>query len=382
MKIAYCIPSCHKSGGMERVLSLKANYLSDVLGWEIIIITTEKAESSPAFPLSSAIRVLNLKIGYDDDSYLNFLERITDRLGKKKQHRRILEETLKREQCDICVSMFCHEMSFLADLNDGSKKVLELHFCKDFRQMDCLYNKKGVIRKFLGHLQNWNERRKIKKYDSFVVLTQEDAQAWGKTYNTSVIANPLSFSVEKTADYSAHHAVAVGRLCPQKGFDLLIEAWALLPEDLKKEWDLTIYGNGGDKESLNKLIANNQLENSIRIHEPVKNIQNHLIRNSLFCFSSRYEGFGMALIEAMSCGLSCISFACPCGPKDLISHGVDGMLVEHLSVHKMALEIQKLMENEERRRMLGENAQSTIKKQYSLDAIMNQWIKLFQELGK
>ena len=90
----------------------------------------------------------------------------------------------------------------------------------------------------------------------------------------------------------------------------------------------------------------------------------------------------MALIEAMSCGLSCISFACPCGPKDLISHGVDGMLVEHLSVHKMALEIQKLMENEERRRMLGENAQSTIKKQYSLDAIMNQWIKLFQELGK
>ena len=254
MKIAYCIPSCHKVGGMERVLALKANYLADVLGWEVLIITTEREEHLPSFHFSSKIRRVCLNVHYQEENNHSLMSRILLRMRKQRLHRKQLASLLMNERCDICVSMFCHEMRFLPYIKDRSRKVLELHFCKKFRQLDIKYNRGGFFRKALGAYQDVLEHKSIHDYDAFVVLTHEDAADWGSAYNCTVIPNPLAFLPQNISDYKSKHVVAVGRLCPQKGFDMLVQAWSLLPASLRNEWSLSIYGYGKDKADFKKYI--------------------------------------------------------------------------------------------------------------------------------
>lgn len=382
MKIAYCIPSCHQSGGMERVLSLKANYLADVLGWEVTVITTEREKSEPAFPLSPKVKKQNLDVNYCDEEKHPLLSRIFMRLKKKKLHRQRLSDFLFQERCDICVSMFCHEMSFLSSIQDGSKKVLELHFCKNFRRLDIQYNKKGLLRYVFGLLQDWRERSLIRRYNAFVVLTREDARDWGMDYRCNVIPNPLPFQGDSCTHPRTYRAIAVGRLCPQKGFDLLIRAWELLPYELKQQWSLAIYGDGPEKDYLTKLISSKTAEGHIRIHAPVKDIQKEMESSSIFCFPSRYEGFGMALLEAMGCGLSCLSFDCPCGPKDMIKQNVNGILVDSFSIERFSSALERLMRDEQLRLYMGREAARNVRENFSLDKIMKQWRELFEDLIK
>lgn len=382
MKIAYCIPSCHQSGGMERVLSLKANYLTDVLGWEVTVITTEKETSKPVFPLSPKVKKQNLDINYRDEEQYSLLSRVFIRLKKKKLHHQRLGDFLFKEKYDICVSMFCHEMSFLASIKDGSKKVLELHFCKNFRRLDIQYNKKGILRYILGLFQDWKERSYIRRYGAFVVLTHEDARDWGSNYRCKVIPNPLSFQSPTPIPNRALRAIAVGRLCPQKGFDLLIRAWELLPYDLKLQWSLAIYGDGPEKDDLIKLISDHTADERISIYAPVKDIQKELESSSIFCFSSRYEGFSMALLEAMGCGLPCLSFDCPCGPKDIITQNINGVLVDSFSIERFASALERLMRDEQLRLSIGREAARNVRENFSMDKVMGQWSELFKDLIK
>lgn len=382
MKIAYCIPSCHQPGGMERVLSLKANYLADILGWEVTVITTEHEISAPTFPLSAKVKKYNLDINYCDEKKRPLLSRIFMRLKKKKLHRQRLSNFLFQERFDICVSMFCHEMSFLASIKDGSKKILELHFCKNFRRLDIQYNKKGPLRYIFGLFQDWKERAYIHHYDVFVVLTHEDAREWGINYRCKVIPNPLSFQSNSSITTNSHRAIAVGRLCPQKGFDLLIHAWELLPHDLKQQWELVIYGDGPEKNNLIKFISDHTTNVRISIHSPIKNIQTALESSSIFCFPSRYEGFSMALLEAMGCGLACLSFNCPCGPKDIITQNINGILVDSFSIKHFSSALEHLMRDEQLRVSMGKEAAQNVRNNFSLDKVMNQWRELFEDLIK
>ncbi len=377
MRIAYCIPSCHKSGGMERVLSIKANYLADVLGWSVTIITTEQWEGARHFVFSDKIHFVCMDVNYSQD--VGVLSVIANRSKRKRDHRRKLSSFLGKEKFDICVSMFCHEMTFLASIPDGSKKVLELHFCREFRYLDQLYNGKGLISRFMGCLQTRIERRAIKNYDAFVVLSKEDAANWGDAYKCTVISNPVEESCAGEPDYSAKHAVAVGRLCPQKGFDLLMDVWAGLPESYIKEWRLAIYGSG-NQEELKQRISILGLEDHVQLCGVTDDIPAVLRKASVFCFSSRYEGFSMALAEAMAAGLPPVSFCCPSGPSDIIEHGVNGYCVPVGDVAGFRRCLEGLMRSESLRKERGRAAQTYIHANYSLDKIMKQWVELFNQL--
>lgn len=377
MRIAYCIPSCHKSGGMERVLSIKANYFADVLGWSVTIITTEQWEGARHFEFSDKIRFVCLDVNYSHD--VGVLSIIANRSKRKREHRQKLSPYLIKEKFDICVSMFCHEMTFLATIPDGSKKVLELHFCKKFRFLDQLYNQKGMASRFLGCLQTGIERRAIKNYNAFVVLSKEDAANWGDAYKCTVISNPVEDSFVAEPDYSVKHAVAIGRLCPQKGFDLLLDVWAGLPEAYLREWRLSIYGSG-EQEGLKKQIKLLGLDNNVQLCGVTYDVPAVLKEASVFCFPSRYEGFSMALAEAMSAGLAPVSFSCPSGPSDIIEHDVNGYCVPVGDVLSFRLCLEKLMSSEYLRQEQGRAAQTYIQANYSLTEIMKQWVELFNRL--
>ena len=147
---------------------------------------------------------------------------------------------------------------------------------------------------------------------------------------------------------------------PQKGFDMLIKAWKFV-NHTHPNWALHIYGDGM-REELQQLINKNGISNSCFLEHNVFNIEEKYCESSIFVLSSRFEGFGMVLIEAMSCGLAPVSFACPCGPKDIITDGKNGILVEKENITELADKICYLIDNPDIRREMGANARNSIDK--------------------
>lgn len=383
MKIIYCIPSYYNSGGMERVLSVKANYIADVLGWDVVIVTTSQKGREPFYSFSSKIKTIDLGINYDDIEKMPLIKRIRARLKAKVIHKQRLRKVLLEEKADIVVSMFTHEMSFLPHIKDGSKKILELHFSKNFRQLDGKYNKKPTFIRLLNIILDSKDRKSIPLYDRFIVLSEKDAQAWGAKYkNLKVISNPTTFKKPSLTDITCNKVLAVGRLCPQKGFDTLISAWGIIPESLRHKWHLDIIGGGPDRNKLESQIKEAGLSDSINIHPPTDNIISQLTTHSIFCFPSRYEGFGLSLMEAMSTGMACVAFDCPCGPSEMITDNYNGFLIsEQDDAHRFSIKLQSLMQSYDLRVKLGEKARTTISNKFSEEEIMKKWEEVFNELN-
>lgn len=381
MKIVYCIPALYNSGGMERVLTQKANYLADKAGFDVYIVTTSQKDRSTFYSLSPKVGTIDLDIDYEGMMSLPIHKRIISRIKAKKTHRQKLEKVLSEIKPDITISMFTHEMSFLPDIKDGSKKILELHFSKNFRKLDAKSNHQSKLLQLLNGVLDHSDRRAIKKYDRFVILSRRDAEDWGRTYNNlSVISNPTAFDVPETHLSENKRILAVGRLCPQKGFDMLIDAWNLIPDKIRKDWHIDIFGKGPDKDQLLEKIESYGFRNSISLLPPTSSIQAEYASHSIFCFPSRYEGFPLSLMEAMSFGCAPIAFDCPCGPSELIPNDSVGCLIEMGEINLFAEKLEYVMTHPEDRKTLGYNAASHIQNNFSETVIMKSWIKLFKDV--
>jgi glycosyltransferase involved in cell wall biosynthesis len=210
-----------------------------------------------------------------------------------------------------------------------------------------------------------------------VLLTKKELLNWPELTNIVVIHNPLAFFPERTSNCEKKKVIAVGRYVREKGFDLLIDAWNIVHQK-HPEWELHIYGNGKNdqlKEQINSL----RLNTSCYLEESVKNIEEKYIESSIFVLSSRNEGFGMVIAEAMACGIPPVSFACDSGPDEIIHDKEDGFLVEPENIMELAEKICYLIENEDERKILGENARRNIER-LKIENIAGQWIKVFDDL--
>lgn len=382
MKIVYCIPSTYNSGGMERVLSVKTNYLADIKNFDITIITTSQHNYKPFFPFSHKIKLIDLGINYDDITGLSYFKKWTYLRKKKKLHKALLVKVLNEIKADIVISMFTHETTFLYKINDGSKKILELHFSKKFRQYNDKYNNTGILKKIISCYLNFRDFQSAKQYDKFIVLTNEDKKEWKNFKNIEVISNPIFFDCKEVINNNSNEIIAVGRLCPQKGFDLLIKIWAKIEKGLRDKWHLTIYGSGPDYDKLQDKINRYKLNDSISIHPATKDIESVYNNSSIFCFTSRYEGFGLSLLEAMAHGLPCISFNCPCGPSEIIDNNHSGILINSFDTDEFSSKLTKLMSDSELRARLGHNAYTSINANYNINNIMSKWLTLFSDITK
>jgi glycosyltransferase involved in cell wall biosynthesis len=216
----------------------------------------------------------------------------------------------------------------------------------------------------------------LKRLDRFVVLTHEDGASWSELPKVEVIPDPLSFSPQVQSSLSSKRIIAAGRYVYQKGFDLLLHAWASV-EKRCPDWELVIFG-AGDRTPYERLASELSLQRC-SLNGPTADIEKEYLNSSLFAFSSRFEGFGMVLIEAMACGLPVVSFACPCGPKDIITDGIDGLLVENGNVSQLAEKIIYMIEHPEERTRMGANA--VIKSaRYKIDRLAKDWQQLFESL--
>lgn len=373
MKIIYCIAGTCHSGGMERVLANKANYLVEK-GHEIVIITTDQHGRVPFFSLNNKIRCFDLGINYEDNNGKSFFNKLIHYPFKQYLHKKRLKSVLLRERADITVCMFNNDASFITDINDGSAKLLEIHFSK-FKRLQ--YNRKGIWR--LADLwRSMRDERVVRKFDKFIVLTEEDKKLWGEIKNIEVIPNAITVIPKETSTLENQRVLAVGRFTFQKGFDRLVEAWRIISNQFP-DWKLDIVGDGEEYDKLVALIKQYRLDNSVSLIQAQKDLSSKYLGASIYAMTSHYEGLPMVLLEAQSYGLPIVSFDCKCGPKDIIEDGENGFLVDDGNVLEFAKRIGELMENASLRKEMGNKAyKSSIR--FNEDIIMNQWIQIFKSL--
>lgn len=376
MKIAYCTPSLYIPGGVERVLTTKANYLADVAGYDIYIILTDGKGKEPYYELSKKIHVINLDINFEELWSKSFLQKIPVYLKKQARYRKLLKKTLYEIKPDVTVSLLRREINFLCDIKDGSKKVGEMHINKahyrNFEGKD--YNWiKGIFSKLWmnGLIKN------LKRLDKMIVLSEEDKNSWKGIKSINVIPNPLPFKAEKLSNHENKQVIAVGRYVHEKGFDLLLESWKTVYEK-HPDWQLVFYGSG-DTTYYKELAKSIGIDKVCSFNGPTKDIKNKYAESSIYALSSRFEGFGMVIIEAMSCGIPVVSFACPYGPRYIITNGKDGFLVKNGDTGQLAERICYMIEHPEERIRMRKNATETAKK-YTIEEIGKQWTELFSKL--
>lgn len=376
MKLIYCIRALYNPGGMERVLVNKVTWLVRELGWEILVVTTDQKGRPTFYPFPKEVRMIDLGINYSDDNDFSPCRKIAGYLRRRRRHRRALTNLLLRERADVVVSLFPSESSFIPSIQDGSKKVLELHYCKFFRFQ---YGRKGI----LGLIDRWRTRKDdflVRRFDKFVVLTHEDRNYWGRLPNIEVIPNAAKNMSGHFSDVSAYRVIAVGRLDYQKGFDRLIQAWSLVQADGRfADWQLDIFGQGEWKDMLQQMIYEEGLQANVHINPPTKDIASEYVRSSLLVMSSHYEGFPMVMIEAMACGLPVVSFDYKCGPRDIIRHGENGLLVKDGDIRGLAEAMMMVMGDDAYRKRLSGAALNVVST-YSEEAVMGQWTRLFASL--
>lgn len=376
MKVVYCMCSLQNPGGMERVLLNKVSYLVGRRGWNITVVTTDQKGRPTFYPFPGAVKMVDLGINYTDDNGKHPLLKILGYLKRKRLHKKRLSALLRQEKADIVVSLYPSESSFIPGINDGSKKVLELHYCKFFRLQ---YNRSGLLG-LIDRLRTRQDERIVRRFDRFVVLTHEDRSYWGNLPNIEVIPNAALQPGGSFSDVSGKRVIAVGRLDYQKGFDRLIQAWELVQRSKKfAGWHLDIFGQGEWREMLQQMIADRGLQVTAHVNAPTKNIGAEYARSSLLVMSSNYEGFPMVMIEGMACGLPVVSFDYQCGPKDIIKNGENGLLVANGDIRGLADAMMCVMGDEEFRRKLSENARKVVSI-YSEEAVMQKWTQLFTSL--
>lgn len=381
MKIVYCTDTICYPGGIQRVTIAKANALADIAGNEVWIVVTDNKLPTPVLAVSEKVSVVDLGIDYYANDWKSWWYVFEGILIKRKRHRRKLERFLNQINPDVVISTGTSEKYFLPRLNVASSpaRVREIHFSKDYRRRAA----QGWFEKTLAILGDFADYHiHIWRYDRIVLLTEEDKRLhWSSDNRISVIPNPVVFSCPSSpSSLQNKTAIAVGRLVYQKNFESLIRAWAFVQQQ-HDDWCLEIWGDGELRRDLQEQINRNHLEKTVFLKGYTDNLFSKYADASFLVCSSLFEGLPLMMIEAMSCGLPNVSYACPCGPRDIIREGENGYLVQTGDEMMLAERICRLIEDHNLRQKMGASARESAK-DYAIERIAKLWMNLFVSLCK
>lgn len=376
MKIVYCLNSIRYLGGIQRVTVVKANALAEVAGYDVYIIVTDNEKGVITEPLSDKVHLIDLKINYYSDDWKSKWNVLKGIIVKRRLHKEKLTKCLNDIQPDVVISVGQSEKNIVPEIKGKWKTVREFHYVKDYRKrlahslFDQILACVGDIYDFVFGLR---------KYDQIVTLTHEDkALNWRGYNNVSVIPNPSTFSCSESSTLTSKHIITTGRLSEQKNYASLIRAFRIVA-DQYPDWILDIYGDGNQKDELQRLIVSLNLSKNVFLHGYTSDVKQKMLESSFFVMTSVLEGFPLVLVEAMACGLPIVSYACPCGPRDIVDEGKTGFLINVNDENNMVQKICLLIESEKLRKSMGMTAKIAAKK-YQQDMIIPLWINLFNRL--
>ena len=383
MKIFYILKSFAAKGGEERVMADKMNYLAEY-GHEITLITSEQGGHSLAFPLNNSIRHIDLNTRFFTITNQPILKKLYNLHRMRKQFIERLTTVVNNLHPDIMTSTIIPLKNIRLTTNvsksTGVPLILESHlaFKATVKQNDFANN---TIKWHIAKIYDiWN-LLPLRHCTQLITLTNGDAINWRKyCKNVSVIPNPVTNIPSTINDVPKmpNRIIAVGRLHAQKGFDLLIEAYSIIADKIP-DWYIDIYGHGIEKDNLTKMIHEKGLDKRINLKGETNSIYDEYKKSQFFVLSSRYEGFGLVLVEAMSCGIPCVSFRCEYGPEDIIFDGINGLLANDGDVLDFSNKILWMATHTKKRQEFGNKARQAIFC-YDKDYIMRKWISLFNNI--
>ncbi len=362
-KILYITNQVCGPGGLERVLSIKASYFAENMDYEVHILTLNQYDSPLFYGFSD--KIIFHDIIAQRSSFKYFLE-----------YKRGINQIANK----VCPDIVCV-------CDDGLKGLFVPLYLK--KRMPIIYERHTVkkvfessgtsnfINKLKYGLKNMLADWGSKRFDKFIVLTNQNANEWPKA-DVGIISNPISFYTSNPSSLKNKKVISVGTMSHVKGFDLLLKAWQIVI-DKHPDWELEIYGKPLLRDELSQLSQKLGIESNVKLNDPVVNIEDEYKQASLYVLSSRFEGFGMVLIEAMACGLPCVSFDCPFGPADIITDKEDGYLVSPNDINLLSEKIISLIEDEATRQRMGSKARENVKR-YMPEQIAGKWDTLFKEL--
>lgn len=371
MRIFYIYRAIAHYRGMERIFVDKINYLVQMYGYDVWLVTADQGNHPLSYPIDERAHHVDLHIRFHSASNYIIFRRPFEKIRLQFLFVKRLRNLIKEQKPDILI---CNTDVFtnLVMMSKGKiPLIVESHsICRQTgrRAGDLLH------RKILRWYTFWNYRHA----NTLVALTETDAQEW-KRYNNHVLPitnvvhlNPL----DRVSSLDNKRVIFTSRFSYQKGIPYLLEIWKIVHQR-HPDWLLDIYAQGELRDEYLPIIK--QLDINIQVNDGTLDIFNRYCDSSIFILTSVYEPFGLVLPEAMSCGLPVVSFDCDFGPREIITDGTDGYLVPLGNVEVFANKICLLIENPDFRHKMGyEGILSS--KRYSPNNIMPQWKSLFERI--
>ncbi|HEF3590628.1 TPA: glycosyltransferase family 4 protein [Campylobacter coli] len=348
MKILLLIGDITIGGGAERVVINLANALFE-LKYNVKIFSFYNQGQDIAYELNENIKI----------DYLYHKSKTDVKKEKplyKLYYKHYESYILKQKYKDIDVMIFnnCPHFPFFKNKNTKYINFIHMSFKK--------------------------YRKRNNYFDALVILSNKQIEQWKKYHkNVWVIPNFLSCKSLQNANLCNKNILNVGRMAleDQKGFLRLIDIWKMVQKkEIYKDWTLTIVGEGELKQTIEQKIKAYELENSVILKPFTKEIEKEYLQASIYAMTSLYEGFPMVLVEVSSYGVPLVSFDINTGPSDIIENKKSGFLIEDGNFQEFADKICLLMDNENLRKQMGQNAKEKIQNEFSKEIIMQKWIKL------
>lgn len=349
-KLMLIVPSLRK-GGVERVVSILSKEFSKF--YEVYVI------------------IYHNPVEFEVDAKLINLETPTGNLGKKI--RNIFYRVVKIKQLERKISpdFIISFMGNLQPILTFKPVIVSIHNNPDIFP---LYRK--ILLKTIYKLPN------VKKIVTVSTGIEKKVNSSYNLENTKTIYNPLNLDyiakeLISPKPFEFDYILTIGRLCRQKAFDILINAFA--KSDLKNRIKLVILGEGGERNTLEKLIVRLNLENQVLLFGKVNNPFIYMKFAKFFLLSSRYEGFPVVLLEALACGTPVIATNCETGPSEIIENGKNGLLVPVTDEGALKAAMEKMFFDRELYKKIKANTRKSIKR-FDVKNIVKEWISIFKEM--
>lgn len=359
MNIVYIIEDYSENGGVERIVSMKANTLFQQYQHQVTIISVYEDCRPQQYALIEGITFIQLHVPFAHKTN-NPITKLFSRIHTLLLAANRLNHALKLITPDVIFFTTTLGALLLPFCKNKAKKIYESHSARTFNPYHSLF------------------KLMEKKANAIVCLTHDDAKEYRWAKKVYVIPNFINIPKFKVKDYSRKKAIAVGRLEQVKGFDRLIECWHQVAQ-LHPDWQLDIYGEGSQHQMLEEAITRLKLNQQVRLCGRGENMMEIYPNYSLHLMSSHYEGQPMVMIEAQACGLPSVTFDFQYGARDIIHNGENGIIVKQDDTKAFTEAICKMMDSEPLRHDYGQKAQ-LLATQYNKGNIFNKWVSLLDAL--
>lgn len=382
MKIVYCTNSLSTRGGIERVTILKANALAEIDGNEVWIVFTD-AFSFPQtiHPLSTKVKVVDLKVGHWDDQYPTRWKRFFVPKVKFMRHVARMQRFVDEVRPDVIISVGQSEKFVLPLLRHTRYLIREVHFNSMYRFNTALEVGRSL---FMVKLLNFLDYRIVCRWlyhHTYLLTCQDKEENFPRQSYIRYMHNPSSFPIKPEKNSTSVRkkvVLSVGRLNHQKDFPTLIRSWSKIASKYP-DWALHIVGEGPEKKKLEELIVKLKMTDRVLLPGFSSNVDDLLREASIYAMSSKYEGFALVLVEALSCRLPVVTVDFKYGARDIITNGVDGFIIANRDEDKFAQRLSQLIEDDILRHAMALAAEKSAER-FNVEKIAEKWQKEFQSL--